>query len=123
MAATPEQRLTLLTELDKQAKAHMDARDAARKAKGGKPNAEQKAAKVLPDQRKEAAPGADVGPATAITADTPPHYFRQMKELSMLGFFTSEIGCKQALRYVESPGRFDPCVPYQPGEKAWAPHA
>jgi hypothetical protein len=125
MAATPEQRLTLLTEIDKQAKAKMDARDAARKAKGGKPKteAEQKAAKVLPDQRKEAAPGADVGPATAITADTPPHYFRQMKELAMLGFFTSEIGCKQALRYVESPGRFDPCVPYQPGEKAWAPHA
>ena len=30
MAATPEQRLTLLTEIDKQAKAHMDARDAAK---------------------------------------------------------------------------------------------
>ena len=124
MAATPEQRLTLLTEIDKQAKAHMDARDAAKKAKGkGKTEAEKKAAKVLPDQRKEAAPGADVGAASAITADTPPHYFRQMKELAMLGFFTSEIGCKQAQRYAESPGRFDPCVPYQPGEKAWAPHA
>src|SRR6185369_9336510 len=117
MAATPEQRLTLLTEIDKQAKAHMDARDAAKKAKGkGKTEAEKKAAKVLPDQRKEAAPGADVGAASAITADTPPHYFRQMKELA-------EIGCKQAQRYAESPGRFDPCVPYQPGEKAWAPHA
>jgi hypothetical protein len=34
MAATPEQRLTLLTEIDKEAKAHMDARDAAKKAKG-----------------------------------------------------------------------------------------
>src|SRR5262245_51261241 len=124
MAATPEQRLTLLTEIDKEAKAHMDARDAAKKAKGkGKTEAEKKAANVLPDQRKEAAPGADVGAASAITADTPPHYFRQMKELAMLGFFTSEIGCKQALRYVESPGRFDPCVPYTPGEKAWAPHA
>jgi glucoside 3-dehydrogenase (cytochrome c) hitch-hiker subunit len=124
MTATPEQRLTLLTQIDKEAKAHMDARDAAKKAKGkGKTEAEKKAAKVLPDQRKEAAPGADVGAASAITADTPPHYFRQMKELAMLGFFTSEIGCKQALRYVESPGRFDPCVPYQPGEKAWAPHA
>jgi hypothetical protein len=124
MAATPEQRLTLLTEIDKQAKAHMDARDAAKKAKGkGKTEAEKKAAKVLPDQRKEAAPGADVGAASAITADTPPHYFRQMKELAMLGFFTSEIGYKQAMRYAESPGRFDPCVPYKPGEKAWAPHA
>jgi hypothetical protein len=46
-----------------------------------------------------------------------------MKELALLGYFTSEIGYTQAQRYVESPGRFDPCVPYTPGEKAWAPHA
>jgi len=127
MAATPQQRLTLLEQLDKEAKAHMDAREAARRSapKGAKPKteAEKKATQVLPDQRKEAAPGADAGPASAITADTPTHYFRMMKELAMLGYFTSEIGCKQALRYVESPGRFDPCVPYAPGERAWAPHA
>ena len=127
MAATPQQRLTLLEQIDKEAKAHMDARDAAKRAKSkaGKPEteAERKAAKVLPDQRKEGAPGADVGAAAAVTADSPTHYFRMMKELAMLGYFTSEIGCKQALRYVESPGRFDPCVPYAPGERAWAPHA
>jgi hypothetical protein len=51
------------------------------------------------------------------------HYFRMLKELSLLGYFTSEIGYTQALRYAETPGRFDPCVPYAPGEKAWAPHA
>jgi hypothetical protein len=52
-----------------------------------------------------------------------PHYFRMMKELALLGYFTSEIGYTQAMRYTETPGRFDPCVPYAPGEKAWAPHA
>jgi hypothetical protein len=46
-----------------------------------------------------------------------------MKELTMLGYFTSEIGMTQAQRYIESPGRFDPCVPYTAGEKSWAPHA
>jgi hypothetical protein len=46
-----------------------------------------------------------------------------MKELALLGYFTSEIGCTKAMRYVESPGRFDPCAPYTPGETAWAPHA
>jgi hypothetical protein len=51
------------------------------------------------------------------------HYFRMMKELTLLGYFTSEIGYTQAMRYTETPGRFDPCVPYTPGEKAWAPHA
>lgn len=51
------------------------------------------------------------------------HYFRMMKELALLGYFTSEIGYKQAMRYVETPGRFEPCVPYSPGDKAWASHA
>lgn len=52
-----------------------------------------------------------------------PFYFRMIKELTLLGYFTSEIGYTQALRYIETPGRFDPCVPYEPGDKAWAPHA
>jgi hypothetical protein len=51
------------------------------------------------------------------------HYFRMLKELALLGYFTSEIGYTQALRYAETPGRFDPCIPYKPGDKAWAPHA
>jgi hypothetical protein len=36
--------------------------------------------------------------------EDPTHYFRIMKELALLGFFTSEIGCTQAMRYTESPG-------------------
>jgi len=55
--------------------------------------------------------------------DDPPHYFRMLKELTLLGYFTSEIGCTQAQRYVETPGRFEACLPYAPGEKSWAAHA
>jgi hypothetical protein len=51
------------------------------------------------------------------------HWFRMVKELTMLGYFTSEIGYTQAMRYREAPGRYDPCVEYKPGEKSWAPHA
>jgi hypothetical protein len=57
------------------------------------------------------------------TRGAPAHYFRLMKELTLLGYFTSEIGCTQALQYEETPGRFEPCVPYTPGERAWAGHA
>src|SRR5690606_22132396 len=53
----------------------------------------------------------------------PAHWFRMMKELTLLGYFTSEIGYTQAMRYVETPGRYDPCVPWEPGEKIWAQHA
>ena len=59
----------------------------------------------------------------AKKADQPTHYFRMIKELTLLGYFTSEIGYTKAMRYVETPGRFDPCVPYVKGETSWAAHA
>lgn len=52
--------------------------------------------------------------------DDPSHYFRMMKELTLLGYFTSEIGATQALRYVESPGKYEGCIPYKKGDRAWA---
>ncbi|MDX5421685.1 MAG: gluconate 2-dehydrogenase subunit 3 family protein [Hymenobacteraceae bacterium] len=50
----------------------------------------------------------------------PSHYFRMMKELTLLGFFTSEVGATQALRYVETPGKYDGCMDYKKGDRAWA---
>jgi hypothetical protein len=99
MEATPAQRLAVLTPLDHEQKRVMDAREAA-------------------DHRKQAATLAPVD-----EKEEPAHYFRMMKELALLGYFTSELGCTQAQRYVETPGRFDPCIPYTPGEPAWAAHA
>lgn|SRR5512142_1871704 len=59
----------------------------------------------------------------APNSETPSHYFRMMKELALLGYFTSEIGYTKAMRYIEVPGRYDPCLPYKPGETSWAQHA
>jgi Gluconate 2-dehydrogenase subunit 3 len=47
------------------------------------------------------------------------HYFRMMKELTILGYFSSEIGCTKAVRFTEVPGRFDGAAPYQKGDRAW----
>jgi hypothetical protein len=52
--------------------------------------------------------------------DAPSHYFRMMKQLTLLGYFTSEVGATQSLRYLPVPGRYDGCVPYKKGDKAWA---
>ena len=49
-----------------------------------------------------------------------PHYINMLKDLTVLGYFTSEIGATQALRYVETPGRYDSCVDYKKGDKAFA---
>jgi len=52
--------------------------------------------------------------------EDPAHYFRMMKELTLWGYFTSEVGATKALRYVAVPGRYEGCVPYKKGDKAWA---
>lgn len=47
-------------------------------------------------------------------------FFLMIKSLTATGYFTSEIGCTQALRYEPVPGRYDGNVPYKKGDKAWA---
>lgn len=50
----------------------------------------------------------------------PSHFFQLMAELTYLGYYTSEIGATQALRYVHIPGKYEACIPLEPGQKAWA---
>lgn len=47
-------------------------------------------------------------------------FFRLLKELTLLGYFTSEPGATKALAYLPIPGRYDGCVDLEPGQKAWA---
>jgi hypothetical protein len=48
------------------------------------------------------------------------HWFRTLKELTLLGYYTSEIGATQELRYVAVPGRYDGCVPLTRIGRTWA---
>jgi hypothetical protein len=80
MKSSPEQRHTLLVNLDKEAKDY------------------QKSKKQ----------------------DDPSHYFTMLKQLTLMGFFTSKPGATQALRYVAVPGKYEGCIPYKKGDKAWA---
>jgi len=50
----------------------------------------------------------------------PPHWFTMFKQLTLTGFFNSELGCTKALRFVKIPGRFDGNLPYKKGDKAFA---
>jgi Gluconate 2-dehydrogenase subunit 3 len=60
------------------------------------------------------------GDAKYVPADMPNHYFRMIKELTLLGYFTSEVGATKALRYIETPGHYDGNLPYKKGDRAWA---
>jgi Gluconate 2-dehydrogenase subunit 3 len=48
------------------------------------------------------------------------HWFRTLKELTLLGYYTSEIGATQELRHVAVPGRADGCVPFTEIGRTWA---
>ncbi len=42
------------------------------------------------------------------------------KELTMLGYFTSEVGATQVLRYEAVPGIYDGCMPFEEVGRTWA---
>lgn len=93
MKASPEERTKLLKELESSEKSTID-----------KINDEKKKAKEAGKEYDD--PG------------TP--FFRLTKELTLLGYFTSEPGATQALDYVAVPGRYDGCIDLKPGQRAWA---
>ncbi|HQW27731.1 MAG: gluconate 2-dehydrogenase subunit 3 family protein [Verrucomicrobiales bacterium] len=47
-------------------------------------------------------------------------FFKVLRELTVAGYFTSEVGATQAVEYLPVPGRFLGAVPMKPGQKAWA---
>lgn len=52
--------------------------------------------------------------------EEPAHYFTMMKQLTLWGYFTSETGSTKALRYVLVPGKYEGCIAYTKGDRAWS---
>jgi hypothetical protein len=93
-----EQRKSFLIALEKEAKDYNAKRDEKEK------EAKEKAKKEMdPD-----------------FVSAPSHYYTMVKQLSIWGYFSSEIGSKQALRHVPIPGKYIGDYPYKKGDKAWA---
>jgi Gluconate 2-dehydrogenase subunit 3 len=49
--------------------------------------------------------------------EDPNHYFTMMKQLTLLGFFTSKPGMTECFNYQPVPGKYDGAVPYKKGDK------
>jgi hypothetical protein len=47
-------------------------------------------------------------------------FIRILKDLTLVGFFTSRIGATRVLAYEAVPGGFQGCLKLRPGQKAWA---
>lgn len=101
MQLTPQQRHQLLVEIDKEAKDYQN--------NTVKPFNDKESKK----EKDEVAKGNN----NYVKQHIAPHYFTMLKQLTMLGFFTSKEGMTQAVRYMPVPGRYEGCVPYKRGDK------
>jgi Gluconate 2-dehydrogenase subunit 3 len=72
------------------------------------------------DKAKQIDPETGLEKKDAKAPETPTPFFNIMKELTLFGYFTSEIGCKEALAYDPVPGPYKGCTKLEPGQKAWA---
>ncbi|HUZ59581.1 MAG TPA: gluconate 2-dehydrogenase subunit 3 family protein [Hanamia sp.] len=110
MESTPQQRHDLLVDLDTKVKDYNN-------------KINEYINSLTPDQRTQMKIQQDFtgsDPLADKRRQNPVYYFQMMKELTLLGYFTSEIGCTQAMRYVERPGSYNGDLPYKKGDKAFA---
>ncbi|HJS54564.1 MAG TPA: gluconate 2-dehydrogenase subunit 3 family protein [Chitinophagaceae bacterium] len=49
--------------------------------------------------------------------EDPNHYFLMMKQLTLVGFFTSKAAIEQLFNYQPVPAKYDGAVPYKKGDK------
>ncbi|RZL50323.1 MAG: gluconate 2-dehydrogenase subunit 3 family protein [Pedobacter sp.] len=47
-------------------------------------------------------------------------FFRILKNLTIEGYCTSELGATKGLAYDYIPGKYEACIPLQPNQKSWA---
>ena len=100
MHASPEERKAVLVSLDKEMKDHQ--------AKRKEFNKEQD------DLEKKAQANGD----TNFKRKTmPDHYFTMMKQLTILGYFTSKEGREGATNYQPVPGKYQGDISYKKGDK------
>jgi hypothetical protein len=63
---------------------------------------------------------ANEGEQVLSSIDSDLRFFNMMRQLTITGYFTSEIGAMEALKFDEIPGTWQGCVPYEEIGGAWA---
>ena len=102
MKATPEQRKKLLISVDNETKEYI-----------------KKKAEFDNEQKEKEKEAQEKGTTDFKKQTMPTHYFQQLKQLAIFGYFTSEKGRTQGLRYTPVPGRYE-TIDYKKGDKSFA---
>lgn len=119
LKCTPEQQLALLTQLDREAFAppgvqsdatRKDVREETHRGEGETPlppEVESDSIRWVAGERRTGSP-----------EERP--FFRTMKELTLIGYYTSEVGATKELRHEPVPGRYEACIPFAQVGRTWA---
>lgn len=75
-------------------------------------------ADCTPDQKFQMADRFNVEALTQQHSQRP--FFLAIKELTILGYFTSETGATKVIKHLPIPGAYEGCVPYEDIGKVWA---
>jgi hypothetical protein len=103
MKATPEERKQLLISVDKEV------------AEYKKKQADEKRLAQEKNKQGQEKPTDDIK-----AQPMPNHYFQQLKQLAIFGYFTSQKGRTEALRFVPVPGKWESVIDYKKGDKSFA---
>ena len=102
MKAKPEERKALLISVDKETKEYI-----------------KKKTDFDNEQKEKEKQGQEKGTTDFKKQTMPNHYFQQLKQLAIFGYFTSEKGRKEGLRYTPVPGKYE-TIDYKKGDKSFA---
>jgi hypothetical protein len=111
-----QQRNELLTKIK-------DETVVAIKAEKDKSDANKAGEKVVKDDEKAIKPEIEKPGNPMAVKEKPkaaPQFFAIIRDLTILGFSTSEVGATKAFEFVEIPGKYDGNMTLKPGQRVWS---
>jgi hypothetical protein len=96
---------------------------AASKIEKDKSDANKAGEKVIKDDEKAIKPEIEKPGNPMAVKEKPksaPQFFAIIRDLTILGYSTSEVGATQAFEFVEIPGKYDGNMTLKPGQRVWS---
>lgn len=123
----PAQQIALMEVLDEAAYADKPSADETRVAEEVAEAAQQGTDAMQREEQEQVAGSPEVGgdpqaapPAATVPDPDLPPFFRVLKELTLAGYYTSEVGMTQELRWLAAPGYYDGDIPLSEVGRSWA---
>lgn len=117
---TPEQQAALAAELDREAYAEPEESPAEAEADEAAAERAQSGTDAMQEEAERTVGQPDTTVAEEAPAEDAPPFFLTLKELTIAGYYTSEIGATEELRWDPAPGRIDLDVPFSEVGRTWA---